>query len=417
MNAEIITIGDELIIGQVINTNESFIADKLNTVGVFVKRITTVGDNEADITDAFDKAYKSQDVIVVTGGLGPTHDDITRKVVCKFFNTDLVLNDKALENVRNFFAKRKIKPTKINEDQALVPRSCKVIQNALGTAPGYLFEQDGKIFIVLPGVPYEMQAMMNEFVIPLFQKINTGAVIQHLTLKTTGIAESFLAERLGDIIDGILKDAHSSLAFLPSSYGVKLRISVYGKSPQEAETKIRNIEAEIKNKVGRYIYAVNDTELEEVIGELLRQRSLTLSVAESCTGGLIADRITNVPGSSEYFERAIVTYSNSSKMYELGIPSNLIKTHGAVSKEVAEAMAFGIRKKSNTDIGLSTTGIAGPTGGSGEKPVGLTWIGYSDTDSTFALEFHFSGTRRIIKERTSQAALELLRRKLLKIDM
>jgi nicotinamide-nucleotide amidase len=415
MKAEIISIGDELLIGQVINSNQAYIAEKLNSVGVFDDRMTTVGDNEDEILSAFQKAYATHDVITVTGGLGPTHDDITRVAVCKFFNTDSVINDEALENVKRIFARRKVEPHKINEDQALVPRGCTVIQNRLGTAPGYFFERDAKFFIVMPGVPYEMKAMMDEFVIPFFEKQKTELVIQHRTLKTTGIAESFLAEQIGDVNQLFPSNSGISLAFLPSSSGVRLRITIKATSAETAENKISEIETKLRKKIEKYIFAVDDSELEDVVGSLLTERKLTIAIAESCTGGLIADRITNVSGSSLYFERGIIAYSNKSKIHELGVPENFIKQHGAVSKQVAEAMAFGIRTKSNTDIGLATTGIAGPTGGSTDKPVGLVWIGYSDQDETFALQFNFGGERWIIKERAAQAALELVRRRILKI--
>jgi len=416
LKAEIISIGDELLIGQVINSNQAFIAEKLNSVGVFADRMTTVGDDEQEILDAFQKAFTTHDVVTVTGGLGPTHDDITRAVICKFFNTDLVLNNEALENVKIIFARRNVSPRKVNEDQALVPRDCTIIQNRLGTAPGYFFERDGKFFFVMPGVPYEMKAMMDDFVLPFLKKQNTGLVIRHLTLKTTGIAESFLAELIGDVKNLFTEDSGISLAFLPSPLGVRLRITAKAKSVDEAEQNIRDVETKLRSKAEKYIYASGDRELEEVIGILLKERKLTLAIAESCTGGLIADRITNVSGSSEYFERGMITYSNKSKIQELGVPSDFIKQYGAVSRQVAEAMAFGIRTKSNTDIGISTTGIAGPTGGSVEKPVGLVWIGHSDKDETFALQFNFGGERRIIKERAAQAALELVRRKILKIN-
>ena len=416
MKAEIISIGDELIIGQVINSNQAYIAEKLNSVGIFGDKMTTIGDIENEILSAFQKAYDSHDVITVTGGLGPTHDDITRNVVCRFFNTDTVINEAALENVRRIFARLKSVPRKINEDQALVPRGCTVIQNRLGTAPGYFFERDGKYFIVMPGVPYEMKAMMNDFVLPFFEKHKTGLIIRHKTLKTTGIAESFLAEQIGDVHDMFSPDSGITLAFLPSSLGVRLRITVNVGAFDEAENKIYEVETKLRRRIEKYIYATDDTELEDAIGKLLRERKLTMAIAESCTGGLIADRITNVSGSSEYFERGITTYSNKSKIDELGVSSELISQHGAVSREVAEAMALGIRTASDVDIGISTTGIAGPTGGSPEKPIGLVWIGYSEKEGTFALQFNFGGERRIIKERAAQAALELLRRKILKIS-
>ena len=415
MKAEIISIGDELLIGQVINSNQAYIAEKLNSVGIFGDKMTTVGDDEGEIFSAFQKAYASHDVITVTGGLGPTHDDITRSVVCKFFQTDSIINEEALENVKRVFTRLKSVPRKINEDQALVPRGCVVIQNRLGTAPGYFFERDKKYFIVMPGVPYEMKAMMDDFVLPFFMKQTTGLVIRHRTLKTTGIAESFLAEHIGDVHQLFSPDSGLTLAFLPSSLGVRLRITAKAKSADEAEKKIQDVETKLRGKVEKFIYAAGEEELESTVGSLLKDRRLRIALAESCTGGLIANRITDISGSSEYFERGIITYSNESKIDELGVPSELIGRHGAVSREVAEAMALGIRTVSGADIGISTTGIAGPTGGSQEKPVGLVWIGYSDNDETIALQFNFGGGRRIIKERAAQAALELLRRKILKI--
>jgi nicotinamide-nucleotide amidase len=415
MKAEIISIGDELLIGQVINTNQAYIAEKLNSVGIYDDTMTTIGDDENEILSAFEKAYATHDVVTVTGGLGPTHDDITRSVVCKFFQTDSIINDEALENIKQIFGRRKSNPRKINEDQALVPRGCTVIQNRLGTAPGYFIERQGKYFIVMPGVPYEMKAMMNEFVLPFFEKHPTGLIIRHRTIKTTGIAESFLAEQIGDVHKIFSPDSGMTLAFLPNSMGVRLRITAKANSVEQAEKRIQDVESQLHRKIEKYIYTTGEKDLEDTVGSLLNERTLTLAIAESCTGGLIADRITNVSGSSKYFDRGLITYSDTSKTDELGVPPELIRQHGAVSREVAEAMALGVRIRSKTDIGLSTTGIAGPTGGSVEKPIGLVWIGYSDKENTFAMQFNFGGERRIIKERAAQAALELLRRKILKI--
>ncbi len=416
MRAEIISIGDELLIGQVINTNQAYIAEQLSGVGVAVARMTTVGDEEESILKAFEHALERHEIVIVTGGLGPTHDDITRKAVCKFFQTDLVVNEEALERVRQFFARRGLAPRKINEDQALVPRGCTVIRNLQGTAPGYLFERQGKYFIAMPGVPFEMKAMVQSFVVPFFAQRASGIVIRHRTLKTTGIGESFLAEQIGDVHKIFSPDSGIALAFLPSPLGTRLRISVRAVSLNDANEKIQSVEERIRARASKYIYGADGEELEEVVGRLLSKRKLTLSVAESCTGGLIADKITNVPGSSNYFERGVIAYSNQSKVEELAVPLVLIQDHGAVSREVAEAMAVGVRMKSSTDIGVSTTGIAGPSGGTPEKPVGLVWIGYSDAHDTLALHFNFGDDRRRVKERASQAALELVRRRLLKID-
>ncbi len=414
--AEIISIGDELLIGQVVNSNASYIASQLNSVGVYVDKMTTVGDSESAILDAFEQALRAYDVVTVTGGLGPTHDDITRAAVCKFYKTELIVNEEALENIKQRFARRTIALIKRNEEQALVPRGCTVIQNHYGTAPGYLFERDGKYVIVMPGVPAEMKGMMDEFVVPYFSKIGTGTSILHRTLKTTGIAESLLAEQIGDVHALFAEDSGITLAYLPSAMGVRLRITARAPSRAEAEKRVRDVEFKVRLKAERYIYGTDTEELEDVLGKILTERKLTIGVAESCTGGLIADRITNVSGSSNYFERGIVAYSNESKIAELGVPRSFIEQHGAVSREVAEAMAFGICTKCNTDIGLSTTGIAGPTGGTASKPVGLVWIGYSDRTQTIAIRFNVAGDRRSFKERVSQAALDLVRRKLVKIE-
>ncbi len=416
MNAEILSIGDELLIGQVVNTNQAFIAEQLNRVGIAADRMTTVGDDRDAMLRAFREAHDTHDVVVVTGGLGPTHDDITRAVVCEFFATDLVEDEASLKRIESRFARRNLAMLERNRDQARVPRGCTVIPNDLGTAPGYFFERSRKYFIVMPGVPFEMKGMMTEFVLPYFEHHPTGMVIRHRTLKTTGIAESFLAERIGNVGELLAKTPGTTLAFLPSPAGVRLRVTTHAPSSSEADATISRIESELRQRAEKYIYGADDEELEQVIGRLLTDRHLTLAVAESCTGGLITDRITDVPGSSAYFERGIVTYSNASKTAELGVPTGLIEQFGAVSKVVAEAMASGVRAKANADVGISTTGIAGPTGGSAEKPVGLVWIGYSDRSATFALEFHFGEDRRRVKERASQAALELLRRRLLHIQ-
>ena len=416
MTAEIISVGDELLIGQVLNTNQAYIAERLNSVGISVDRMTTVGDNEPGILGSFQQALDRCDVVTVTGGLGPTHDDITRAAVCRFFQTDLVVDESARENIKQIFLRRGFPLTKLNEEQALVPRGSTVIQNRYGTAPGYLLVRNGKYFIVMPGVPSEMKGMMDNFVIPYFEKHSSGVVIRHRTLKTTGIPESFLAERIGDVNRLFPPDSGVTLAFLPSPMGVRLRISAKAKSGGEAERAIKEVEASIREKAAKYIYAADEDELEHVVGRLLTARKLRVAIAESCTGGLIADRVTNVPGSSNYFERGLTAYSDDSKLAELGLPSALLQQYGAVSREVAEAMAMGVRMKSNVDIGVSTTGVAGPTGGSPEKPVGLVWVGYSDKRETLALKFNFGDQRLRVKERTAQAALELLRRKLLKLD-
>ncbi len=413
MKSEIITIGDELLIGQIINTNQAYIAGKLNSVGVSVERMMTVGDEMGEILAAFNDAWKRCEVVIVTGGLGPTHDDITKKAVCKFFETDLVANDEIRKHVETLIKKWNRQWSASYEEQTMFPRKATLVPNPVGTAGGMLFEQDNKYFFVLPGVPDEMKVMVDQTIIPFLSKKVTGSVIRHRTLRTSGIPESILANQLGNI-DELLEGA--KLAFLPSATGVRMRISFQAGDEKTADEHVREVENKIRAKVQKYIYGTDEEELEETVGKLLTEKKLRIAVAESCTGGLIADKITDVSGSSNYFERGVITYSNQSKTELLGVTEEVIKLRGAVSKEVAEAMAIGIRRIAKTDIGISTTGVAGPTGGTTEKPIGLVWIGYSDSESTFAMRFHLGDQRKRVKERAAQAALELVRRRLLEIE-
>lgn len=412
MTAEILTIGDELLIGQVINTNQAYIAEQLNLINIRVAQMESVGDDMDEILPAFASAWEKFDVVIVTGGLGPTHDDITKKAVCRFFDSDLVSNDDVRRHIQELWKRRNMRWTASSEEQTMVPRKAELIENPVGTAAGFLFRSGTKRFIVLPGVPYEMKEMIDNSVIPMLAPLAGEMAIRHRTLRTTGIAESVLADRLGDI-ESLLQGA--KLAFLPSPTGVRLRITILDTNPEAAERRVVEVEERIRARAQRYIYGVESEELEEVLGRILTEKKLTIAVAESCTGGYILNKLTNVSGSSAYVERGVVTYSNRSKIEELGVPEELIKAHGAVSKEVAEAMAAGIRRAAGTDIGLSTTGVAGPTGGTEEKPVGLVWIGYASADGAQAVEHRFGGSRLLIKERASQAAMEMVRRQVLQL--
>lgn len=410
MKAHILTIGDELLIGQVVNTNAASIATQLNGAGVDVARMLTVGDDDAEILRALADAFREADAVIVTGGLGPTHDDITKKALCTFFETDLVSSPEVREAIERFMVQRGHPWSPASEEQTMVPRGCTVIPNRHGTAPGQFFERGGKVVIAMPGVPYEMEYMMRDFVLPWLQSRPSGAAILHRTLRTTGIAESILSARLGDLV-ALLGGA--KLAFLPSAGGVRLRITVMDDDPDRARRRVADVEAGIRASASEYIYGAEDEEIEDVVGRLLAERGLSIGVAESCTGGLVSHRLTNVPGSSRYLLAGVVAYSNASKVRLLGVPEELIASHGAVSMEVAAAMAAGMRANSGASIGLATTGIAGPSGGSAAKPVGLVWIGYADADRTFARRFNLGGERVRIKERASQSALDLLRRALL----
>lgn len=413
MNAAIISIGDELLIGQVVNTNAAFIAKQVNRIGIKITKTIVTGDQKEEIISALREEYQRQDVLFVTGGLGPTHDDVTRGAVCEFFNTRLIRSDEAKRYVEEFLRQRNRGWSEAAEDQTYIPEGALPIPNRYGTAAGEFFERDGKFVFVMPGVPYEMESMITDFVIPFFKKSPQNNFILHRTLMTTGIPESELAASFGDL--GKMLRGGAKLAFLPSPAGVRLRITVEGKDYQGCSAEVAEIEAAIRSKAEKYIYGSDEETLEEIIGKLLTERNLTLSLAESCTGGLLAHRLTNVPGSSNYLERAVVAYSDESKATMLGVPRELIGAFGAVSEEVAKAMALGIRTVSGTDIGLSTTGIAGPGGGTGLKPVGLVWIGYSGVDGTSAERFTFGEGRHRVKERASQAAFDLLRKKIVLI--
>lgn len=416
MNAYLISIGDELLIGQTVNTNAAFIGELLSENNISVIKITVIGDEKTAILNELKNASSISDLIILTGGLGPTHDDITRACIVEYFKTKLVENAEILENIKTIFGKRNRKLTEINKQQALVPEIAVPIKNNLGTAPGMWIEKEQKIFVVMPGVPSEMKAMMTGFVIPeLVKKTkDESKVIKKSVLLTTGIPESALSEKLGDL-DELLKGAR--LAFLPSLFEVKLRITIETDNEEDAKNRLTEIEQKIRAKVGRYIYGKGKESLEEVVGRLLRERGMKISTAESCTGGLIASTLTNISGSSDYFERGIVSYSNASKVEILKVNEDTIAEFGAVSKEVAMQMADGVRSTSGTDIGVSVTGIMGPTGATTDKPVGLVYIGYCDDKLCTYKKYIFGNDRLLNKQRTMKAALDLVRRQVLGISI
>ena len=415
MNAHIITIGDEILIGQTLNTNAAYIGDHLTNIQVTINKTSVVGDDHDDIMNEFKTCWAKNDLLIVTGGLGPTHDDITRNCIVKFFKTELIQNEDVLEDIKKIFQKRGRDVRKINESQALVPKIAKVIRNEFGTAPGIWIEKENKIFIAMPGVPYEMHAMMQSFVLPnLSEKlIDLPNFQKRITLETTGIPESFLFEKLGDLSE--LLDG-AKLAFLPSQIGVRMRITANEETEEEASNKLSEIEQKIRGKVGRFIFGRNGEKLEEVVGRILKERGLKIAIAESCTGGNISNLITNVSGSSNYFERGVIAYSNASKVEILKVDEDLISEYGSVSLEVARQMAEGVKSISGIDIGISITGIMGPTGAIEGKPVGLVYIGLCDEEVCTAKKYTFGEDRLLNKQRTTQTALEMLRRHLLGIS-
>lgn len=414
INTKVISIGDEILIGQIVNTNSAFINEKLNFLGIKVKKVVTIGDNRQDLLDELqDSVINDYKINLITGGLGPTHDDITKPILLEFFDDELILDEKVLEKVESIFTKRNVKMPEINIGQAMIPSKSKVIWNEFGTAPGILMEKDDKIFIAMPGVPFEMKAMIENSVLPLIKEKylrNPEYFHRSKTLLTAGIGESLLSEQIGSIEK--LLQGHK-MAFLPSPLGVRLRIEVKCKTESDADSELKRIENSLFEKIGDYIYGQNDDLLEELVGNLLVEKNLTIAVAESCTGGIISGRITNVSGSSKYFKGSIISYANEVKENILKINPDLIINNGAVSSEVAVEMAVGVRRLLKTDIGISATGIAGPTGGTESKPVGLVYIAISIGDKTYSKELFLGDNRHRNRIRAAQAALEMLRKELL----
>lgn len=409
---KLISVGDEILIGQIINTNAAWLGEKFFAAGMPVRKTVVIGDDEGEILREFDDSFAKFDVTIITGGLGPTHDDITKPALVKFFGDRLVMDNVVLEHVKGFFARRKIVMPPVNEGQALVPEKSEVIRNSNGTAPGIWIEKEGRVFVALPGVPYEMKPMIEEQVLPRLCRRYQGEgekVYLQKTLLTTGIGESSLFELFGDVEKII---GGNKLAFLPSAAGVRLRMNTEGKDPAEAESKLREFETRIRNAAGGYVYGVNDETLQEIVGKMLREKGKTLSLAESCTGGSISSRIVSVAGSSDYYLGGVCAYSNELKMKILGVEEGTLKSRGAVSEQTAIEMAKGMRKLTGSAYALSTTGIAGPSGETPGKPVGLVWIGFSSEEKSYASEFHFGNRRDINIERASVKALDMLRREL-----
>lgn len=411
MKAEIITIGDELLYGQIQDFNSSFISEKLTDEGIDVVFKTSVGDDINRIAEAFNIARLRADVIVSSGGLGPTSDDLTKKAVVKAFKRNLVFHQEILKQIEDSFHKRGSPMPKINQNQALVPQGAKALSNLWGVAPGIFLQDKETIFFALPGVPVEMKWMLENEVLPILRAKKPEHFILHRKLKTTGISESALYEKIERLID---PKEEIKIAFLPGYLGVDIRLTTESRDKNQAQVKIDEFEQKIREVLGTYIYGVDEQTLEEVVGKLLLERKKTIAVAESCTGGLISARFTNISGSSQYFERGVITYSNPAKTELLSVPKEIIEKYGAVSEEVAILMAEGVRKLAKTDYGLSVTGIAGPTGGTPQKPVGLVFEGFAHENDSFSQKFLFGENRKSNRERAAQAALNLVRLFLIK---
>jgi nicotinamide-nucleotide amidase len=409
IEAELLSIGDELLYGQITDTNAQWISEQLTSIGIKVFRKTTVGDEAGEMVKAIQEAELRADLIILTGGLGPTSDDLTKPVLTQYFNTRLVLNEEALQDLTVLFQQRGRELTEINRQQAYLPASCTIIRNHYGTAPGMWFERNGKILISMPGVPFEMKAMMTEQLIPRIKDYFNPPVILHKMIRTSGIGESFLAEKIKTWEDNL--PSFIKLAYLPSLEGVRLRLTALTEKDKEETTQsILEQETEkLKTIIDGYIYGYGEEPYEQALGKLLMEHKLTIGVAESCTGGLVSYSITSVPGSSEYYKGGIISYANEVKINVLGVKKETLTEHGAVSEATVLQMAEGAQKILNTDIAIATSGIAGPGGGTPEKPVGTIWIAVRLHNRTVTKKLQLGTIRENNMRMTTYAVFNLIR--------
>jgi nicotinamide-nucleotide amidase len=407
---EIITIGDEILIGQTVDTNSAWMGNELNLIGIRINRITSVSDNKDEIISSLNEALSRVEVVLMTGGLGPTSDDITKDTLAGYFGGKLVMDNGVLEAVTERLRRRNLQMNENNRRQAMVPDNCRVLQNLTGTAPGMLFEKSGKIVVSMPGVPHEMKHIMKEHVLPLLADRLSGGVIVHKNIMTYGVAEAMLAERL--VIFEMELPAEIKLAYLPAYGVIKLRLTAAGSDEKKIRKTVREQVEKLYGIIPDVIYGEDEVMLEEVVGKLLNDNNLTVSTAESCTGGKIASLITSVPGSSGWFKGSVVAYDNSIKTGVLGVSNETLRLYGAVSAETAGEMARGVRRLMGTDYSVAVTGIAGPTGGTAGKPVGTVWIAVDSERGLLTEKQIFADNRLINISRSSYGALNLLRKQI-----
>ncbi|MBM3403966.1 MAG: competence/damage-inducible protein A [Bacteroidetes bacterium] len=412
MKVEIINIGDELLIGQVVNTNAAWMAEQLVLAGISVDRITVVADQEEAILDALREAEPRSDVVLVTGGLGPTPDDSTKGILCRYFNTKLVFHEDTFRHIREMFPASRYRITKNDREQAMIPEICEPLRNFHGTAPGMWFERNGKIMVFMPGVPFELKPLMSDFVIPRL-KGRTTEVILNKTVLTQGVGESYIADRIAAWEKNL--PAAFKLAYLPQPGIVRLRLTARGNDRNVLQSQMDEAIKTLQQVIPEWIFGYDDDTLEAILADLLTRQHLTLSTAESCTGGYIAHLITSVPGSSRYYKGSVVAYANEIKEMYLGVTHEDLITHGAVSEQVVCQMALGVKARFQTEYAVATTGIAGPDGGSPEKPVGLTWIAVAGPDGVIASHFRFGEHRERNIRRTALTAMNMLRKTLVRV--
>lgn len=412
MKLELLSIGDELLIGHTLNTNAHWMAHELNKIGFTIRQQMTISDEKQHILGAVDEALKNVDVVLITGGLGPTNDDLTMPVLNEYFGGNLVKDQEVYNDIEKLVTERGFAMNENNQRQAIVPDNCRVIRNQFGTAPGLWFERDGKVVVAMPGVPFEMKGMITNTVIPWLKEKYQLPEIVHRMVYTQGVAESMLAEQLTDWEDNL--PLSIKLAYLPSYDGVKLRLSSVGEDRIQLETTIAKEIATLQSIIPDSIYSTSEQKVEEVIGELLLKNKATIATAESCTGGYISHLITSISGSSDYYKGSVISYANEIKSNELGVSESDLENFGAVSQQVVEQMAKGVKEKMNTTYSLATSGIAGPTGGTDEKPVGTVWIALATPNGVVSKKYSFGKNRERNILKASAKALNMLREELVK---
>ena len=408
MYASVITIGDEILVGQIVDTNAAYISQSLGNIGITVRERVSVGDTADEIRRALDRELSLSEIVVMTGGLGPTKDDVTKRTLAAYFGCGMVRHQPTYDMVREMLLRRGIEFSELNRRQADVPECCTVLPNRNGTAPGMWFERDGKVVVSLAGVPFEMKALMDEQVVPLLKEKFRLRSNVHRTMITFGIAESILSERIEAWENSLPEWLH--LAYLPSPSGIKLRLSAYEKDAEPARRRIDDCFSELEKIIPEYVVGYDDCTLVDSVARLLTEKHATLAAAESCTGGRIAAQIVEKDGASRFFLCGVVSYSNASKVNVLGVDAMDIERYGAVSRQVAEQMAEGVRRISGADYAVSTTGIAGPTGGCEDKPVGTVWIAVATPSGVTARRMCYGRLRKQNIERASASALDMLRR-------
>jgi len=415
MKAEIITIGDEILIGQTVDTNSAWMANQLNLIGVDITRIVSISDNKDEIIKALDDAKNRSELVLITGGLGPTNDDITKPTLAEYFDTKLVQNTEVLKHIEAFVLKRKASMNVRNAQQADVPENCEIIKNELGTAPGMKFKKDGVTFISMPGVPFEMKKIMSDYIIPELRKKDSSEHIIHKVVLTQGWPEARLAEFLEDWEKNIPNEI--ALAYLPSPGIIKLRLTAKGNDKNLLEQLIADQVIKLEKLIPNLICGYDNERLEDIIGILLKEKNKTLSLAESCTGGNISHLITSIAGSSSYYLGGVVAYANEIKESILGVSKSNIDNYGAVSKQVVEEMAEGVRSLYHSDFAIATSGIAGPTGGNEEKPLGTTWIAIASENKVLSKKYVFGNHRGRNIQMASVVALNMLRKVILGLEI